>query len=215
VLIPRHPGLLCALGLLATDLKYDFARTALQRGPDYDLEAMQVIWRELNAEADHALAREGVPAERRLFIRLADLRYAKQGFELGLEVPPGPLDAAWTVRLVECFHTSHERLYTFAQRAIPVEVVTLRLRAIGVVDKIALPELATAAGGAATAYETRSLCLDGVHHRNVPAYRRESLLAGQRLRGPAIVDQLDTTSLIFPGQAAEVDRHGNLIVSVV
>jgi N-methylhydantoinase A len=215
VLVPRHPGLLCALGLLATDLQYDFARTALQRGPAYDLEAMNAIWQELNAQAEHALAREGVPPERRHFIRLADLRYAKQGFELSLDVPPGPLDPAWAARLIESFHTRHERLYTFAQRTIPVEVVTLRLRAIGLVDKISLPEIANAAGSAPVSYQRRTVRLDGLRCQSVPAYRRESLLAGHHVRGPAIIDQLDTTSLVFPEQMAAVDRHGNLIISLV
>ncbi len=213
VLVPRHPGLLCALGLLATDLQYDFARTALQRGPDYGLETMEAIWQELAAEADAALAREGVPPERRRFIRRADLRYAKQGFELSLEVPPGLLDGQRLERLIESFHSTHERLYTFAQRTIPVEIVTLRLRAIGLVDKVALPEIARAAGAQATPYERRSVRLDGMRHGDVPVYRRESLLAGQCVRGPAVIDQLDTTTLVFPAQTAEVDRHGNLIVA--
>jgi N-methylhydantoinase A len=214
VIIPRHPGLLCAVGLLATDLQYDFARTALQRGPDYDLTMMHRIWQELTAQAAAALAREGVPPERHHFARLADLRYAKQGFELSLDVPCGPIDCAWAARLVESFHALHERLYTFAQRAQPVEVVTLRLRAIGLVDKIALPELASAAGAAPSAYEHRTMRLDGVRYDNVPVYRRETLLAGHCLRGPAVVDQLDTTSLVFPAQSAQVDRYGNLIVSL-
>jgi N-methylhydantoinase A len=214
VIIPRHPGLLCALGLLATDLQYDFARTALQRGPDYDLEMMHQVWQELAAEASASLAREGVPPERHRFIRLADLRYAKQGFELSLDVPSGPIDSTWAVRLTESFHAMHERLYTFAQRTQPVEIVTLRLRAIGLVDKIALPELPSAAGTSPPPYEHRTVRLDGMRHDNVPVYRRETLLTGHCLRGPAVVDQLDTTSLVFREQTAEVDRFGNLIVSL-
>jgi N-methylhydantoinase A len=213
VIIPHHPGLLCALGLLATDLQYDFARMALQRGPDYDLTMMHQIWQELAAEAGATLAREDVPPERHRFTRLADLRYAKQGFELTLEAPSGPLDSTWAARLVASFHALHGRLYTFAQRTQPVEVVTLRLRAVGLVDKIALPELASAAGTAPSPYEHRSR-LDGVRYDSVPIYRRETLLAGHCLRGPAVVDQLDTTSLVFPEQTAEVDRYGNLVVSL-
>ena len=211
VLVPRYPGLLCALGLLATDLQYDYARTALQRGPDYDLAAIDAVWRELEQEADEELAREGIPAERRRFVRLADLRYAKQGFELTLEAPASALDAAAAARLVEAFHTQHERLYTFAERETQVEIVTLRLRAIGLVDKIALPEIAAAAGSKPEAYEQRAVRLDGASH-HVPAYRRDALRAGHRVSGPAVVDQLDSTSLVFPGQTADVDRHGNLII---
>lgn len=214
VIIPRHPGLLCALGLLATDLQFDFARTALQRGPDYDFQRMDRIWRELTAEAGEALAREGVPPDRHRFTRLADLRYAKQGFELSIEVPSGGLDSTWAARLTESFHALHERLYTFAQRAQPVEVVTLRLRAIGLVEKIALPEVASAAGSTPSACDHRTVHLDGTRHGKVPVYRRDTLLAGHLLRGPAVIDQLDTTSLLFPEQTAEVDWYGNLTVSL-
>jgi N-methylhydantoinase A len=214
VLVPRHPGLLCALGLLATDLQYDYARTALQRGPNFDPAAMDAIWRELAEEADRDLAREGIAPERRRLVRLADLRYAKQGFELTLEAPAGALDPAAMARLVEGFHTTHERLYTFAERAAPVEVVTVRLRAIGLVDKVALPEVAAAPDAAPPVHERRSLRLDDTRHDRAPVYRREALLAGHRIRGPAVVDQLDTTTLIFPGQEAQVDRHGNLILSL-
>jgi len=212
VLVPRYPGLLCAFGLLATDLQYDYARTALQRGPDYDLAAMNAIWQELEQEADRELARESVPAERRRCVRLADLRYAKQGFELTLEAPDGTLDSAGAARLVESFHAAHEQLYTFADRKMPIEVVTLRLRAIGLVDKITLPEIASAAGTTPQHHAHRIVRLDGAIYDGIPAYRREALLAGHALCGPAVIDQLDSTTLVFPDQTAEVDRHGNLII---
>ena len=190
VLVPRYPGLLCALGLLATDLQYDYARTALQRGPAYDLAAIDAVWRELEQEADEELAREGIPPDRRRFVRLADLRYAKQGFELTLEAPASALDAVTAARLVDAFHTQHERLYTFAERETQVEIVTLRLRAVGLVDKIALPEIAAAAGSKPESYERRVVRLDGASH-DVPVYRRDVLRGGHRINGPAVVDQLE------------------------
>ena len=214
IMIPRYPGLLCALGLLATDLQYDYARTALQRGPDYDLAAMNAIWQELEAEADRELSHEGVPRDRRRVIRRVDMRYAKQGFELTLDAPAGSLDAVGANRLVEQFHDLHHRLYTFADRNTVVEVVTLRLRIIGLVDKIALPEIASAAGSQAAPFEHRAIRLDGVTHAKAPVYQREVLLAGHRVHGPAIIDQLDSTSLVFPDHSAEVDRYGNLIMSL-
>jgi N-methylhydantoinase A len=175
---------------------------------------MDAVWRELAEEADRDLEREGVPAARRRLVRLADLRYAKQGFELTLEAPAAMLDPAAAARLIEGFHSTHERLYTFAERATPVEVVTLRLRAIGLVDKIALPEVAAAQGTAPPVHERRTVRLDDAVHERTVVYRRDALLAGHTIRGPAIVDQLDATTLVFPGQTAEVDRHGNLILSL-
>ena len=212
VLVPRYPGLMCALGLLATDLRSDYARTALQRAPDYDVAALEAAWRALEEEADRNLEREGVLPERRRFMRRADLRYAKQGFELTIDAAAGPCDGAAVARLVEGFHALHERLYTFADRAAPVEIVTLRLGAVGLVDKIALPEIPTGSGTAPAVVERRRVRLDGARHESVAAYRREALAAGHRVRGPAVIDQLDATTLVFPDQTAEVDRHGNLVI---
>jgi N-methylhydantoinase A len=214
VVIPRHPGLLCALGLLATDLLYDYARTSVQRGPDYDLGAMEAIWAELELEADEELAREGVAPERRRVTRCVDLRYAKQGFELTLDAPAGRLDASGVSALVEQFHALHEQTYSFADRQAPVEIVTLRLRVAGLVDKVALPEIEAANGSSARPFEQRAVRLAGEQHAAVPAYRRDGLLAGHAVEGPAIVDQLDSTTLVFPGQRAEVDRYGNLVIAM-
>jgi N-methylhydantoinase A len=212
VVVPRHPGILCALGLLATDLQYDYARTSVQRASDYDLAAMEALWTTLQEEAEADLAREGVAPGRRRFFRQADLRYAKQGSELTLDAPPR-VDGAGAAELVESFHRLHEQLFTFADRAAPVEIVNLRLRAIGLMDKIALPELPAVADGTPAPPATSRR----VHFREegwvpAPVYRRDELKAGHRIDGPAIVGQLDTTTVVFPGQRARVDRYGNLII---
>lgn len=212
VMIPRYPGLLCALGLLATDVQYDYARTAVQRAPDYDLAGMEAVWQELAAQAHADLEREGMAADRRRLVRQADLRYAKQGFELTLDVPADSIDAPAANRMVEAFHATHERLYTFADRASPVEIVTLRIRAIGLVDKITLAEIETARGTTPQVQERRTVYIAGRRHGDVPVFRREGLKAGHRVVGPAIVDQLDTTTLIPPAYGAEVDRFGNLVL---
>lgn len=212
VLVPRHPGLLCALGLLVTDIQYDYARTALQRAPDYDLAAMERIWRDLEAQADADLAREGIASEQRQLTRLVDVRYAKQGFELTLDVPAGPINTAAAGQIVETFHTLHQRLYTFSDRASPVEIVNLRVRAIGRMSKIRPAEIESAKGSAPSAHATRTMRIGGDLHTNAPVYRRETLKAGHRLKGPAIVDQLDTTTVIAPNYAGEVDRFGNIVL---
>lgn len=212
VLIPRHPGLLCALGLLATDVQYDYARTALQRARDYDLTGMEAIWQELAAQAHADLAREGIPEDRRRLVRQVDLRYAKQGFELTLDAPAGPIDAAAAEQFVEAFHAMHERLYTFSDRASPVEVVTLRVRAVGLVDKVVLADITSAKGSLPRAGAKRSVQIGGGRRVDVPVYLRDSLKAGHRLQGPAVIDQLDATTVIPPELAGEVDRFGNLVL---
>jgi N-methylhydantoinase A len=174
---------------------------------------MAALYAELEAEAAADLTREGVPHERRRLFRQADLRYAKQGSELTIDAPAGPLDAGAAAAMVEAFHRLHEQLYTFADRIAPVEIVNLRVRAVGLMDKVSLPEIAIVPDGTpATPAGSRR-----AHFRDeglvpIPVYGRGDLKAGHRVDGPAIVDQLDSTTVIFPGQRARVDRFGNLIV---
>ena len=215
VIVPPHPGILCALGMLSTDLQNDYVQTSVQRPPHYDLEAMEAVYRRLAAEGEAHLEAEGVPPERRSLQRLADLRYAKQGFELTIELPEGGLTAQGMAHLLEDFHARHEQLYTFANRETAVEIVNLRIKALGLVDKLELPRIATAPQGSSPAGErARPVYFSGQGFMETPVVQRAALLAGHVLEGPAVVEQLDTTTLIFPGQRATVDDRANLIVTV-
>lgn len=215
VIVPRHPGLMCALGLLSTDIRTDHARTVLQRPGAYDAARLAAVFDALAEEAHAELAREGIPPARRRLVRLVDLRYAKQGFELTLPFGDGPVDEAALARLVEAFHDRHEQLYTFAERDSGVEIVTLRIASAGLVEKVALPELAPAAGTLPQPVGARRVRLDGAWIDRVPVFARPALRGGHRLGGPAIVDQADATTVIPPGHAAEVDRFGNLVITAV
>jgi N-methylhydantoinase A len=213
IVVPRYPGILCALGLLASDLQFDFVQTRLQRAPNYDLAAMEETFRSLGEEAVRQITEEGVPPERRQFLRFADLRYAKQGFELTVPFPGGAVDAATVARLVEDFHARHEQLYTFADREAAVEIVNLRVKALGLVDKLELPELGAARDGDVPAASgARPVLFQDVGFVETPVYQREGLLAGHRIVGPAVLEQDDTTTVILPGQEASVDRHANLVI---
>jgi len=212
LLVPRYPGILCAIGLLATDLRYDFAVTRLYRSGGYDLAGIEATFAELNARAEARLEADGVPPERRRFARAADLRYEKQGVELTVPLGASRMTEAAAARLVADFHALHARLYTFCEPGAPVEIVNLRVEATGLTDSIALPEIARGIGPARPDHE-RLVCFDEDVARPTPVYRREALPADQVLHGPAIVDQLDATTVILPGQSALTDRYGNLIVT--
>lgn len=213
LLIPRHPGILCALGLLATDVQYDFARTRIQRAPNYDFADMAATFEGLAREADAVLAAEAVAPERRRLTRSADLRYAKQGVEITVDFPADSADAASVNRLIEAFHDLHERLYTFADRDAPVEIVNLRVTATGVMDKIDLPSLDAAPDGTSPEPSSRRSVHLGDGIADVSVYRRESLLAGHAVDGPAIIDQLDTTTVLLPGQTGVTDVYGSLLIT--
>ena len=213
LLVPRFPGILCAIGLLATDLRYDFAVTRLQRAGAFDAAATEAVFAELTHEADCRLEANGIPPGRRRFHRSADMRYEKQGVELTVPCS-GPVTEGALTALVADFHALHERLYTFCEPEAPVEIVNQRVEAAGLTDKFDLPELPAAPAERPEPSGERPACVAGDDMlRPTPIYRRESLLAGHCIEGPAIVEQLDSTTVLLPGQIALTDRFGNLVVS--
>jgi N-methylhydantoinase A len=209
--VPRHPGALCAMGLLAADLRSDHAATRLQRAGAWALDEIAETFAMLEAEADARLAENGLAPARRRLSRYADMRYAGQGVEIAVPFPAGETDAAAASRAAADFHALHRRLYTFADPDGPVEIVNLRVRAEGLTAHVAPAELPGAKAPPEPAGERRA-ALDGADYTPVPVYRREALLADHEIRGPAIVDQLDATTVILPGQTARVERFGGLIV---
>ena len=186
--------------------------TRLQRAGAFYAAATEAVFAELAHEADRCLEANGIPPERRRFHRSADMRYEKQGVELTVPCG-GPVTESTLAALVADFHALHERLYTFSDPAAPVEIVNQRVEAAGLTDKFALPELPAAPSPRPEPAGERLACLDGDTLRATPTYRRESLLAGHTVEGPAIVDQLDSTTVLLPGQTARTDRYGNLVIS--
>ena len=213
-LVPRHPGILCAIGLLAADLRYDFVRTRLQRAPDYDLAAMAETFDELMREATARLEAEGVTPDQRRFEPSADLRYARQGVEITVPWAAAEVSDAGVEGVIAEFHRLHNQLYTFADQEAPVEIVNLRVTATGLTDEVAMPRLDRVEPGTiAPADGERLVVFEEDVPMRVPTYRREALRAGQVIAGPGVVDQLDTTTLILPGQRCEIDEGGNFILT--
>jgi N-methylhydantoinase A len=211
VLVPPAPGVLSALGLLVTNLKSEFSRTCLERPPDYDLARIAETYEALEAEAVAWLDAEGVPPEARRLARQASLRYRHQGFELVVPWPSGSVDTAAAAAAIAAFHRRHERLYTFAQEDTPVEIVTLRVDALGMFPPPQLPELPRGGDPAPAIVGHQRIAWEN-GGADAPIYDRARLGAGARLAGPAILTQLDATTLLLPGQTAEVHRFGGLIV---
>jgi N-methylhydantoinase A len=217
ILVPPGPGILCALGLLVEDLRADMVRTWVGPLGPQALAPLDRTFRELEAEAAAWLDRERVPAARRRVSRWLDLRYLGQNYELRVAVP----DAVWrdgsVAPLARRFLTAHEETYGFAAEDEPIQVVNLRLVARGLPEPPAIPR-ATPGGPDATAALTGRRVVDLAEAGGpleCPVYARARLGAGHRLRGPAVVEQFDSTTLLLPGQAAQVDELGVLIVSEV
>jgi N-methylhydantoinase A len=204
VLIPPAPGVLCADGLLAADLKADFSRTLPKAGP-IDLSAARAIHAELARQADDWLAAEQVAPGDRQQRPVALLRYHGQGGEVAV----GWVDDAGRVEAT--FAAAHETLYGFALDA-PVELVTLRVEATGRMPSPPRPVLTTGSGAKQEGHLP-------VHFASgtapVPLFNRTSFGAGDRFAGPAIVSQLDATTLVLPNWAGEVHPSGAILLTML
>jgi N-methylhydantoinase A len=211
VVVPPSPGVLSTFGLLATDVRNDYARTRLLKPPDYDRTAVAAIYADLERQALAWLVDEGVAPPARRLRRLADLRYQHQGFELTIAWDEPDLSVD---RLLRRFHERHRQLYTYALGDAPVEIVTLRVSAAGAVRRLTLPRLPRRRGMAAHPRAGRRRVYFGGTRRWVscPIYERTTLAVGAAVAGPAVVEQVDSTTVVLPGQRATVDPFGNLVI---
>lgn len=209
VLIPPHPGLTSATGLLLTDLRHDFVRTFLRTSDDCDATEVAAAFAELVALGDAELEREGIEPGRRAFELAADLRYVGQTHELTVTVGTEYTDGTHA-RASELLRVEHLAQYGHAPDGPQlVELVSLRVAAFG---RMVRPGFAPPpARPAPVPVGTRRLYTNGAWHE-APVYRRGDFGAGAHITGPAIVEQLDTTTVLLPGWSATVDDIGSLLL---
>ncbi len=155
VLVPAHPGIVAATGLLATDLQHEFVATERHQLDSLDKERLERRYDELVAQGTAQLEADGVADDRRLIRRLADCRYAGQGYEVRFDVPPGSIDDAWVEELAERFHLAHEAEYGHRFDA-KIEIVNVRVLAVGRVDELEPSELEPGDGDPSRARSSRA-----------------------------------------------------------
>ena len=213
VVVPLNPGIASAFGLLAAEFKNDYARTFLQQAPGYDLDGIESVYSELEAEGRAWLNEEGVPQEVHAMSRSADLRYAHQGSEVTVPLSGKQATGETMDALVQEFHDQHQQLYGFSldQR---VEIVTLRVTVSGDVGSVALPRWDGVSDSPEKAILDRRQVYFDQGNGFVPCniYRRDQLSPGASISGPAILEGMDSTVVINPGWTSLVDDYGNCII---
>jgi len=214
ILVPRNPGILCAMGLLLTDLRADFATTRLLPLEPDVLGEIEAAFVTLNAQAQEWFAHEEIAADARRLQRTVDMRYMGQNYELAVPLPDGPITPQTLETLAKGFAHAHQRMYGFLAENEPVQLVTFRLEATGLVSKATLKEHPLVGADARGAIrEHRNVWLaESRDFVSCPVYAREDLKPGNRFAGPAIVEQMDATTVVLPGTTARVDAWLNLIL---
>src|SRR5918992_887558 len=217
VVVPPHPGITSAMGLLATDMVYEYVSTAYQRLSELDVPALQARFEELERQALEQLEEDGMPLDSMLIQRVADCRYLGQGYELRVDVESGVIDDEWAEKVRTSFHDIHEREYSRRFEESDIEIPNIRVRGIGRMPRLETPEVehGPESPEEALRYERDAWFRFRGELAQVPTryYERSALKAGNRLTGPAIVNQYDSTTVIPPEISAHVDRFGNIVIA--
>jgi N-methylhydantoinase A len=215
VISPLQPGITAAMGLLVTDLQYEYTHsvlTVLDTADEAALAELDQRFAELRAEADRQLDLDHVPAEARVYRKVAECRYVGQGFELRADVPDGPLTLANRQAVIDSFFETHRLVYGHAFRDQLTEAITLRLIASAGAGSLRVAELPF--GGRTDPEDCvmfrRPTRFDDGSVRETPRFRRSDLRAEDRVNGPAIIVQHNSTTLVPPGWVATVIPHGDL-----
>jgi len=211
VIVPQEPGTLCARGILLSDVSFDFVRSEIALLDAQSWRRVVATVAGLQREADAWLARERVEPGKRSFRCFIEARYEGQNFEVVVpmdEVVDGSLDA-----FIERFHNEHKREYGYEVRERVIEIVNCRLQGVGRLVKP--PHRAPAAAGDTRAARTAERRVyHGKRHGwlGTPVYERTRLGAGALLNGPAVVEEMSSTTVLSPGHTARVDALGNLVI---
>src|SRR5262249_22330114 len=215
VLVPPNPGIASAVGMLMTDLRHEFVATRRMRLDALTPAALEALFADFLAEGSARLDRDGVQPADRQMLRSVDLRYHGQSFELPIVVPPGALTVADIARLRAEFDAAHERAYGYAAPEDDVELVNVRPAAIGTTPppRRAPPPAGGDEPGAALK-GTREVWFAGGWQKT-RVFDRAKLLSGNVIAGPAIVEEVDASTLVHLGWEATVDEHANLLLRAV
>jgi N-methylhydantoinase A/oxoprolinase/acetone carboxylase beta subunit len=223
VLVPSYPGITAALGLLTTDMVYEYVATSYAMASAlYSDRAACVTLEEqfarLQAEALEQFGSDGIGRDQVRLENIAEARYEGQGYELRIDVGTGTVDSAWIDAMKAEFHDIHEREYSRRFEHADVQIANVRVRAVGVMPGLAAPQVAR--GDAKPPAGALKLTADAWFREKgelkkvaTAFYERTELLAGNVIEGPAIITQFDSTSVIPPGFTCTVDGVGNLVIT--
>jgi N-methylhydantoinase A len=212
VLCPPIPGAFSALGLVGSDLKRDYVRTVYTTTAVADPSALEAAFAALEEQGRAMLDRARVPADRRRFERSFDARYERQSYELPIPALQRPLDAAALQAIAEAFHDRHRATYGHDNRAEPVQLVSARLTAVGAIPPLIIRDRAATAGTEA-GKSSRHVWFRQAGEVEARVWDRARMSAGLVVRGPAVIESLESTILVPPEWQAAMNADGFVLMT--
>lgn len=218
VIVPLNPGALCAVGLVNTDLMYDFSKTEMQLTTKPKLDVLAADYAMLEKEAYEKLVEDNMKDEDIVIQRVADCRYEGQGYEIRVPVIGGDVDDNLIEAVKEAFHVAHKKQFGRSYRQVAVEIVNIRVIGTGAIED--LEPIKIAAGtedisSAITGERTVTFKIDGKPVKmQAKICDRTLFKAGNIIEGPAIINQMDTTVVIEPDCIGKVNDYGIIVVDI-
>lgn len=215
VIIPPYPGITSAVGLLTTDLKYDAIRTEFQTSTQIDPDRLTNDFNRMQAELSSQFEKGGLKGHDVTYTRSGDLRYIGQGYELRVPFADGPIDDPILAEVFQAFETIHAREYGHVFEESPIEIVNIRLTGSRQMPKINLRPSETKPNTTLSALEERPCFFrvdNSLQTLDTPLYQRDHLTSEDRVSGPAIIVQKDTTIAVPPGASVIADASSNLLI---
>ena len=209
VIVPPNPGVTSALGCLLVDMQHDFSQSCMVGADEADAADIEAQFAALEKDALARLTHEGIAPQDIVLQRSIDMMYRGQWRSLAVHAP-SPIGAI--ADLVRSFHSEHQREYNFRRDSAPVSFFRLNLKAVGVVPKAEFA-VHEPTGAIPEPVGRRRVWFEG-NGLDTPVYERDDLPCGFAFQGPAIVEQVDATTVVPPGASAEVDKYLNIIIRV-
>ena len=215
VIVPFAPGVFSAFGMLFSDLRYDFVRTGLTRLEDASFEEITRIYRELEDQGRAAIAATGVKPQRIAIKRAADMRYVGQEHPVTVDLPVSVFTKLDRAAIKRHFDELHLARYGTSAPQEPAEVVSLRTTVTGVMRKPPQDKIKRGSASTRRAAATgKRKAFFGKGFVATPTFERAALLAGNRIKGPALIEEHASTTVLWPGDRLSVDPYGNLVITI-
>jgi N-methylhydantoinase A len=216
VIIPYAPGHFSALGMLMADLRRDTVQTLFARMDDLEMFVLEDEFRKLEAQGRHALEESGIPTDRIVFERAADMRYVGQEHAVAVRMPANVGDETARAEVKRRFDDAHELRYSHSAPEESADIVSLRVSAIGRLGKPEFPKIppGEATPPASARRGERLVIFEGSGALEAPVYDRTKLLHGNVISGPAIIEEIASTTVVEPGDTVTVNEHGHLVMQL-
>lgn len=218
VIVPLNPGALCAVGLVNTDLMYDFSKTEMQLSTKVNLDVLDKDFKALEKEAHDKLIEDNMSEDNIIIQRVADCRYEGQGYEMRVPVVGGKVTEDTIEKLKESFHETHKKQFGRSFRQVAVEIVNIRVIGTGSIEDLNALKIEKGNGDISSAVSGQRSVTFRVNgkpeHMMTTIYERAELKAGDVIQGPAIINQMDTTIVIEPDCVGKVNDYGIIVIDV-